>query len=100
MVWPDTASSSITWSMRPSSTATLDTPFSRARTQLLSLGTMPPWMRPLSSSSLASEAVREEMAVLALRLSIRMPSTSVRKTSLSAFSASATAQAASSALQL
>ena len=94
------ASRRMACSMRPSRTVTAPTPCSTAWMQLRVLGIMPPAMRPLSISSRARLTSIRAMRVDWFWLSTRMPSVSVRKTSLSAFTASATARAASSALQL
>ena len=78
---------------------TWPTPDWMAWTQPRTLGAMPPAMRPASISSMARFTSMWGTAVLVLWLSMRMPPTSVRNTSFWALSASATARAASSALQ-
>ena len=71
-----------------------------ASMQLLSLGSMPPPIKPSPISFFASETVSSEIRVFLSEGSLYTPSISVRNASFSAETALAIAHAASSALIL
>lgn len=84
----------------PSRICTLDTPCSIASIQLLSLGSIPPPIVPLSKSVLASEVESSDISESLSSKSLYTPSISVKNASFSALTALAIAHAASSALIL
>ena len=93
-------STSSEWGVLPFRITTSRAPRSIASTTERSFGTMPPSSEPELSSSRASASVICDTRLEASRASRYSPSTSVRYTSLSAWSASATLPAATSAFTL
>mmetsp|Transcript_86149 Transcript_86149/g.267670 ORF Transcript_86149/g.267670 Transcript_86149/m.267670 type:complete len:423 (+) Transcript_86149:227-1495(+) len=94
------SSSSIACGRRPSMMCVAPTPESRARTQQVTLGIMPPATTPSLISSSAPARVSSGMSDSGSLTSRRSPGTSVMSTNSRALSAPAMAAAAMSALML